>query len=118
MSLSGRLLTYGEAIDERVAGVLIGTPANGIVVAHDAQRVRAARVLAGVTAPRVHAGFALLAVGADEALGPAARRDSEVTGQARAGGLFAEFSADAVGSTGRGFAGFHARCRATQDNDN
>lgn len=64
-ALSGWLLTYGEAIDEWIAGMLSGTPANRIVISHDAQCVRAARVLAGIAASCVHAGLALLAISAN-----------------------------------------------------
>lgn len=113
----GLLLTHGETVNERVAGVSRGTPANGIVIAHGAQRVPAAGVLAGVAASRVHAGLALAAVGADEALGSAAGRNTQVTGQAGTGGLLAEHAADAVGSAGRGLAGFHARYARERQND-
>lgn len=105
---SGWLLTYGEAVDEWIARMLRGTPANGIVISHDTQCVLGACIFAGITASRIHACFALLAVGANETLGSAARRDTEVTGEARTGGLIAEFAAYAVGSAGGGLAGLNA----------
>lgn len=91
--------------------MLGGTPANGVVISHDAQCALAASILARIATSRVHASFALLAVGVNETFGSAARRDTKVTGQTRAGCLLAKFTADAVGSTGRGLAGLNARYR-------
>lgn len=88
--------------------MLIGTPANGIVIAHHAQRVLTASALAGIATPRVHASLILLAIGVNQTFGSTAGRDSEVAGQARTGGLIAEFTADAVGSAGGRLAGSHA----------
>lgn len=88
--------------------MLSGAPANGIVITHYAQRVPAASVLAGIATSRVHASLILLAISVNQTFGPAAWRDSEVTRQARTGGLIAEFTANAVGSAGGRLAGFRA----------
>lgn len=105
---SSGLLTHGEAADERVAGVLNGTAANGIVVSHVAQGALTARVLARVLASLVHASSALFTVSVHQTLGSAAGRGAEVSREAGAGCLFPEFTANAVGPAGRGLAGFHA----------
>jgi hypothetical protein len=81
------------------------------MISHYAQRVPSASVLAWVTASCVHTCLALLAISADKTFGSAAWWDSEITGQARAGGLVAEFATHAVRSAGRGLAGFDARYR-------
>lgn len=98
--LKYRLLTYRETVNEWVAGILSGTPANGIVISYCAQCVLTASVFTWVATSHVHASLGLFAISANEAFKSAARRDSEITRQTRTGSLIAEFATDAVGSTG------------------
>lgn len=106
-----RLLTYGETVDEWVARILVGAPANGIVIPHNAHRAPAARIFTGVAASHIHTRLGLLAVSANETFGSAARWDSEITGKARAGGLIAKFATHAVGSARGGFTRLNAYYR-------
>lgn len=105
------LLTHRETADERVTGILDGATANGIVIAHVTQGALAASVFTRILAPLVQASSALLAVRVHQTLGPTAGRSSEISGETGAGGLLAKLTADAIGPTRRGLAGFHAFCR-------
>lgn len=102
-----RVLTHGEAADERVTWILRRTIANGVVVSYGTQCTLTASVFAGILAFLVHTGPALFAVRVDEALGSAAGWSSKVSREAGAGSLLTKFAANAVRSAGWGFARFH-----------
>ena len=99
-----QVLTHGETIEEGIAGVALGAAAYRIVIAHDAAGVRGARADTGVLTALIDTSARLLAVGARDALGPAARWLAKVTDLAGARCLLAKLAAHAVRAAGRGWA--------------